>query len=338
MGHPAPGHSTIAPVHDSYFADPFVWQHGGVYYAIGTGAREACGHTAGKIFPMLRSEDFHTWNLIDDALVRPAHELGNTFWAPAVACIDGTFYLYYSVGHHDKCHQLRVAKSASPEGPYKDLDVPLLEPKETPFAIDPHPFQDADGHFYLFYACDFLDCAAGARAGTALAMRALETPTRLSKVPHVVLRARWDWQRFQAARPMYGSVYDWHTLEGPCVLLHEQRYYCFYSGGRWENDTYGVDYGVAESVSGPYDDTGNELGPRVLQSSPGGLIGPGHNSSIVGPDGNPYLVFHAWNKAMTRRQMYIARLLWTPEGPRAGEFISGLIGMAQSNRHALGSP
>ena len=41
-------------------------------------------------------------------------------------------------------------------------------PPECPFAIDPHPFQDADGRWYLFYATDFLDTEGGARAGTAL--------------------------------------------------------------------------------------------------------------------------------------------------------------------------
>jgi len=46
------------PVYGSYFADPFVWQHEGVYYAAGTGAAEASGQTVGKIFPVLQSTDF----------------------------------------------------------------------------------------------------------------------------------------------------------------------------------------------------------------------------------------------------------------------------------------
>jgi len=31
------------PVYKGYFADPFVWEYQGVYYAIGTGAKEAEG-------------------------------------------------------------------------------------------------------------------------------------------------------------------------------------------------------------------------------------------------------------------------------------------------------
>jgi len=32
---------------------------------------------------------------------------------------------------------------------------------------------------------------------------------------------------------MYGGVYDWHTVEGPALRVHQGRYYCFYSGGAW---------------------------------------------------------------------------------------------------------
>jgi beta-xylosidase len=307
----------LNPVYDGYLADPFVWRHQSIYYAIGTGAREASGHTAEKIFPILRSDDFQTWHLIGDALIAPAPELGDMFWAPAVAFANGGFYLYYSVGQGDKGHQLRVAQSTTPEGPYRDSGHSLLDPTTNPFSIDPHPFRDQDGQWYLFYATDFLDSSPEVRAGTALMVRRLHDMTQLGKRGHMVLRAHCDWQRFQDSRSMYGSVWDWHTLEGPCVVLHENQYFCFYSGGRWENDTYGVDYGVAQNVLGRYRDVGCEKGPRVLKSRPGQLIGPGHNSWTMGPDGNDYLAFHAWNSSMTLRQMHIAKLDWTPEGPRA---------------------
>ena len=65
--------------------------------------------------------------------------------------------------------------------------------------------------------------------------------TQLAGEAKVVLRATHDWQRFQANRLMYGQTWDWHTLEGPCVHKHDGRYDCFYSGGRWETESYGVD-------------------------------------------------------------------------------------------------
>lgn len=309
------------PVYPNYFADPFVWQHQGVYYAIGTGPAEAAGQVdeihQQRVFPLLRSDDLVNWQFAGNALLRPDAALGDNFWAPEIAYQHGTFYLYYSVGHEDKNHQLRVATSSDPLGPYQDVGEPLLDPKTCAFAIDPSPFQDDDGQWYLFYAQDFLDTQDGVRAGTALVVDRLVTMTQLAGEATVVLRARHDWQRFLVDRPMYGGMYDWHTLEGPCVRKWGDRYYCFYSGGRWETENYGVDYGVADQVIGPYSDAGNESGPRVLRSVPGSVLGPGHNSIAVGPDGQAeYVVYHAWNMGMDARRMCIDLLIWTPEGPR----------------------
>lgn len=308
------------PVYPDYFADPFVWQHQGVYYAIGTGSAEAAGQVdeshEERVFPLLKSDDLFNWQFAGNALLRPDPALGDNFWAPEIAYHDGTFYLYYSVGHEDKNHQLRVASSLEPLGPYQDVGKPLVDPETCPFAIDPSPFQDDDGQWYLFYAQDFLDTEDGVRAGTALVVDRLLTMTKLAREPRVILRAKHDWQRFLANRPMYGAVYDWHTLEGPCIRKHENRYYCFYSGGRWETESYGVDYGVAEQVMGPYSDAGNESGPRVLRSISGYVLGPGHNSIAVSLDGQDYMIYHAWDKEMKARRMCIDRLLWTEEGPR----------------------
>lgn len=309
------------PVYNGYFADPFVWKYKGVYYAIGTGPAEAEGQVdeIGKrlVFPLLRSDDFVNWQFAGNALLRPDPALGDNFWAPEVAYCDGTFYLYYSVGHEDKRHQLRVATSSEPLGPYQDVGEPLIDPESCAFAIDPHAFCDDDGQWYLFYARDFLDTENGVRAGTALMVARMESMTKLAGEGNVVLRARSDWQRFLADRPMYGGIYDWHTLEGACVRKYEGRYYCFYSGGRWENDTYGVDYGIADRVMGSYSDAGNEAGPRVLRSVPGYVLGPGHNSIVLGlDDRTEYIVYHAWDTDMQARRMCIDKLIWTPDGPR----------------------
>jgi beta-xylosidase len=313
---PAPKPTHTNPVYGSYFADPFVWKQGDTYYAIGTGELEATGKTIGKVFPLLQSSDFFQWTPAGSALIRPDHSLGANFWAPAVAYANEKFYLYYSVGHEDKNHQLRVAVGDSPQGPYKDLDKPLLDLKKCAFAIDPHPFQDEDGAWYMFYARDFLDVASQARAGTALMVARMKSMTELSDAGEALLRPRRDWQRFQKDRPMYGRTYDWHTLEGPCLYKHEGRYYCFYSGGRWENNTYGVDYAVADHILGPYSDAGNEEGPRVLRTVENHVIGPGHNTIATGPDAQEYIVYHAWDKEMKARRMFIDELSWTAGGPR----------------------
>ena len=195
------------PVYGSYFADPYVWKQGDTYYAIGTGELEATGKTIGKVFPLLQSSDFFQWTPAGSALIRPEHSLGANFWAPAVAYSKEKFYLYYSVGHEDKNHQLRVALSDSPQGPYKDLGRALLDPAKCAFAIDPHPFQDEDGTWYMFYARDFLDVTSQARAGTSLMVARMKNMTELRDEGSVVLRPRQDWQRFEADRQIYDGTY-----------------------------------------------------------------------------------------------------------------------------------
>ena len=311
------------PVYSEYFADPFVWKAGDEYCAVGTGPDEAAGRRREAqqptVFPLLRSSDLVNWREAGRALIPPAAALGDAFWAPEVATDGKRWFMYYSVGFNDRLHHLRVAISNSPLGPYTDANA-LTNVEETSFAIDPHPFQDADGRWYLFYARDFLttedERGAEVRAGPALVARAMPGMTELSPVEVTIARARCDWQRFAHDRLMYGRRFDWHTLEGPFVVRERSRYFCFFSGGCWQTDTYGTDYVVANSVLGPYSDEGVDRGPRVLKTIPDRVIGPGHCSIVTGPDrATRYIVYHAWDSDRTARRMCIDELAFSTDGP-----------------------
>ena len=307
---PAVGYTN--PVYPESFPDPFVFLYGGQYYAVATG-RVSEGDDGPTVFPMLASDDLVHWHGLEPAMVAPHPELGSDYWAPEIAYRNGRFYLYYSVGQEDKGHQLRVAVSDKPTGPYIDSGAPVLDPKSCSFAIDAHPFRDDDGHWFLFYARDFFDTD---RPGTSLVVAPLDDPLCISTEYSVVARAGHDWQRYQSGRIMHGAIYDWHTLEGPCVVSHEGWYYCLYSGGNWQNESYGLDYVVSECITGPYHD-GNEGAPRLLKSVPGKVLGPGHNSVVFGPDGQtPFIAYHAWDVNLTARRLCLDRLVWTLLGPR----------------------
>ena len=302
--------TSYRPAFADYFADPFVFQHDGIYYAVGTGPG-----SEGLEIPMLCSHNFVDWHPIGCVLEK-LPELGDCYWAPEVAYSNGAFYMYFSVGFGDKGHHLRVATSDRPEGPYRDIGRPLLDRCHAEFAIDASPFQDADGQWYLFYSRDFLDSDNGARPGTALVVSRLITMVDLEPEFQVVMRARHDWQRYQSKRSIYNGIYDWHTLEGPFTVRHNNRYYCLYSGGNWQNQTYGVDWVVSNHPMGPYTDTNDGMEPRLLITVPGELIGPGHNSVVVGPDGvTQYLAFHAWDLQMTARRFFLEPLGWNDSGP-----------------------
>lgn len=297
------------PVFDGYFADPFVFLYAGTYYAVATGPGK------GGIFPMMTSEDLVHWSEAGAALIPPDSNLGTDFWAPEVAVTNEGFYLYYSVGFKDKQHKLRVAFSQTPTGPYTDFGISLVDPSHTPFAIDPSPFQDENGDWFLFYAKDFLNADGGNRAGTGIVVDRMIGMTQLANEPQVVVRATRDWQRYDEHRDIFGGTYDWHTLEGPCPAYRNGKYYCLYSGGSWQNESYGVDFVSAESITGPWVNTAEDQ-PRVLRTFPQKALGPGHNSLVSGPEeSGDFIVYHAWDVDCTARRMCIDRLQWGPNGP-----------------------
>ena len=300
------------PVHDGSFADPFVLRVDDGYVAYGTGRI-----VGGRAFEVLRSDDLVHWTSVGGALERPKGLDATDYWAPEVTAEGGRYFMYYSAGIEDNGHLLRVAVADAPEGPFRDEGV-VLTPDER-FAIDPHPFLDDDGRRYLFYAHDVIE---GDRIGTTIAVDRLLEMNRLEGRPRTLLHPSDDWQLFRRDREMYGRVADWHTLEGPFVCRRDGRYFLLYSGGAWEEPTYGVSYAVADAPLGPYREP--VTGPAILQTVPGQVLGPGHNSVVTGPDGYDWIVYHAWDPAKTARRMCIDPLVWGADGPeRSGPSTGG---------------
>jgi beta-xylosidase len=300
------------PVYPEYFADPFVMKVGAGYWAYGTGSHVDHGRQPdGRFLPILRSKDLVTWEYVGGA-VAPVAGMSD-YWAPEVAERGGRFYLYYSAGTDDgMTHRLRVAVADRPEGPFTDQGKELLPGMG--FTIDAHPFHDpVTGRWWLFFARDFFDQRVG--TGTAVVELA-DDMVSVKGEPRTVLRASADWQVYERNRSLYGKTWDpWHTVEGPFVVIHGGKYYCFYSGGLWKAENYGVSYGVADRAEGPYIQAQPE-GPIVLTGVPGKVLGPGHCSIVTGPDGREYVCYHAWDVGMTARRLCIDPLVWTEKGPR----------------------
>ena len=294
----------LQPVWDGYCADPFVLRTAEGYVMYGSAPALL---PDGRAFQTLFSADLETWTDAGGALEPAAGApAGTEYWAPEVVAANGLYWMYYSSGVSDVGHQLRVAKATDPLGPFWDVGV-ILTP-DLPFAIDPSPFRDADGSWWLFFATDFLDSA---RPGTVLAVSAMNDMTSLGET-QIVLTAFADWQRYEACRQIYRQVRDWHTLEGPTVVRRGDRYWMTYSGGNWHNAGYGVGLATAERLGGPWTPYGE--GAAFLNSADSGLTGPGHNS-LFSADGGNFAVFHAWDPSGTRRRPYIERVTWGVTGP-----------------------
>jgi beta-xylosidase len=305
------------PVADGYFADPFLVRDGATWYAYGTGLAgdAAAADEHNRVFEVRRSRDLVTWETLGCSL-EPPPDLPEPqlpgehreFWAPEVVERDGRWLMYYSTGILDRGHRLRVAAASHPAGPFTDLGVDLA-PAER-FAIDPDPFRDDDGAWYLYYARDLLE---GARVGTSIAVDRLVGPARLAGEPVAALPPSADWQLFRRSREMYGKVYDWHTLEGPFVRKRLGRYWMLFSGGAWTSGSYAVSWAVADTPLGPFIEA--PAGSMLLRTVPG-LVGPGHCSVVEGPDGGDWLAYHAWDEAVVARRLCLDRIEWTPDGPR----------------------
>ena len=258
--------------------------------------------------PVLTSTDLVTWESAGTVLPDPPP--GQWYWAPEVAYDDGTFFLYASVGGPEgEGHQVRVATSTSPVGPFGALGE-ALDP-EAAFSIDASPFRDEDGSWYLFSCRDFLE---GERVGTGIVVHRLDGMTALAGPATVVVRPHAEWHVYERQRHWYDRVWDWYTVEGPFVVRHGGRLWCFYSGGAWRAENYGVTWAVADDPLGPWSPAPPAEAADVLRTAPG-AVGPGHASVVVGPDNrSSYLVYHAWDEGLRGRRMCIDRLRWSDEG------------------------
>ena len=298
-----PEETYLNPVHGRPCPDPFVLKHRGEYWCYCTG-----NWHDGRRFGILYSHDLVLWREMAGAL-DPLEGNFPEYWAPEVIYRDGRFYMYYSVGDGFDMH-IRVAVAELPSGPFTDAGRRLTA---EPFAIDGHVFLDDDGAEYLFYATDFLDRS---HIGTGTVVDRMLDRFTLQGDPRPVALPRFDWQVFDPRRIEKGGV-RWHTVEGPFVLKHKDLYYQMFSGGNWQNTSYGVSYACASALPGleewtQIEHTGRT--PLVLRTIPGVVIGPGHNSVVAGPDNvQLFCIYHRWSEDASARVLAIDRLDWIGE-------------------------
>lgn len=95
-----------------------------------------------------------------------------------------------------------------------------------------------------------------------------------------------------------------------------------YSGGAWTGPDYAVSWASAASPLGPWTPAPT-AGGRLLQSTAGGLIGPGHNSLTRDFTGRDIIAFHSWDEGAAMRRMHLNFISFEPDGPRVGGPIRG---------------
>ncbi len=266
------------PVLDQDFPDPDLLRVGEQYYAYATNAGTFNIQVA-------RSDDLVQWELLGDALPslpRWADPAFGSVWAPEVTTsAEGDPYVMYFTARYRMAEGggrqcIGVATSDEPDGPFRSpAPEPLVCQIELGGSIDPSTFTDDDGSRTLLWKNDGNCCGVP----TALYLQAISA----------------DGLTLQGeALPLLYRDQGWEggLIEAPTLWKQEGRYYLFYSANDYASPRYAIGYAVADSLWGPYEKP--RARPFLETSLPGGLVGPGGQDIVLDPDGDPWLLYHAW--------------------------------------------
>ena len=280
------------PVWPGYFADPFALKAAdGNYYAYGTGPVGADG----RPFPILKSTNLVQWESLGGALEPLASDVPMNYWAPEVAEKNGRYYLLlFRLTDHVRRAPPDPRRRRRPPGrlvprrqPRVDLATRLHDRRQ--------PLPRPQDRTVVPVLRDRLRGRRAVRHG-AVGRRPLRRHDEHQHRAHARREpASADWQIYERNRNYKGKVWEaWHCIEGPSVVYHDGKYYCLYSAGAWYGESYGVGYAVADNPLGPWRDEFARNGPTVIKGIPGQVVGPGHNSTVIGPDGKTlFIVYHA---------------------------------------------
>ena len=277
------------PVFASDFPDPFVFNDRGTFVAAATNGN-------GPNIQLITSRDLRNWVLHRDALpTLPLWAMPGRTWAPAIVKVPTGFVLYYTAMHRTGgINCIGRAFGVSSIGPFRD-------PSNTPLvcqagyrggSIDPSVYRDKFGRPWLLWKSE----------GTA----GIE-PTRIWSRPLRLDGLEFEGPAFQLLQT--DQAWEGPIIENPSMVHVGGKLLLFYSGGRWQDSSYGINWAHCHGIGGPCT---KNLGPWVRSS--GAVAGPGGQDFFRSVDGALWMSYHAWDaKAVGypdgRRTLRIDRVL-----------------------------
>ena len=270
-------------------ADPFILEEDGWYYIYGTHSNDG--------IVVYRSQDLKSWsdlcgNAKGGLALHKDDSWGEKwFWAPEVYKLGRKYIMTYSAEEH-----ICYAESDSPCGPFVQREKrPYMEEK----GIDSSIFWDK-GKPYIFWV-------RFQPYGIWVAELSSDMSTVKIESAKLVLKPESNtWEHVQA-----------YVSEGPCVILHEGKYYLTYSCNDYQSQDYAVGFAVSDNVMGPYVHyEGNPILHRHL-----GYVGTGHHSLFKRGNGY-YMVYHAHHdrQKIHPRQTLISPLVLKRD-KRANQYV-----------------
>lgn len=269
------------PILDGHRADPAIRVFGDTYYIYPTSDKTKWLTTD---FSVWSSKNLVEWKN-EGMILDVANDLkwaNIKAWAPDCIERDGRYYFYFCANHN-----IGVATSESPVGPFKDaLGRPLVEDsKIKTFSIDPHAFIDDDGQAYLYFG------------------NGIPTVWRLNR----------DMISFDGDPVEIQGLKDFR--EGIVVFKRNGKYYFMWSIDDARSPNYRVGWGRADSPFGPVKPAEKDF--IVLQKN-GPAIGTAHHSVVNVPGTDRwYVAYHRHaipDGNGYKRQVCLARMEFDAEG------------------------
>ena len=283
------------PVLFADYSDPDAIRVGDDYYLTASSFLTAPG------LPILHSKDLVNWTIINhvfaaqppaDHFAKPRH--GQGVWAPAIRHHDGKFWIFCP----DPDFGIYVTTATDPAGAWS---APFLL-KAGKGLIDPCPFWDDDGTFYLIHGW------ARSRAGIAN----LLTLHQLSADGTTILDAGKNIQTTNGKSNDVGTIIidankldGWNTLEGPKLYKRDGWYWVFGPAG-------GVATGYqavfrSKDIRGPYE------ARIVLDQGSTVINGPHQGAWVDTPSGENWFL-HFQDRGPFGRVVHLQPMVWRDDG------------------------
>ncbi len=173
-------------------------------------------------------------------------------------------------------HCIGFATADNPMGPFTPTsDEPWV--CDTEFGdIDPDQFLDDDGTRWVTWKVD------GNSAGSD------STPIMIQQVGDDGFTKIGD-----ATQILDRDDADGPLVEAPSLVKSDGTYYLTFSSNMYNTDLYDTSFATASSVTGPYTKAQAPDAP-ILDSSIGGMIGPGGADMFIVPGQNAVIVWYVY--------------------------------------------
>ena len=259
------------------FPDPTVLRVGKVFYAYST--------TISTLnLPVMSSRDLVHWQARGEGLMNVAtwarsRRIGQrTFagtWAPTVARFGARFVHAYAVPRRGRPARRCIGVSTSKK-PFRDFVDRSTRPLVCPSirgAIDPAFYTGPRGVHFLVWKLE----QAGSLPSRIYINRLSANGLRVVDKARLLLTTQDAWEE-----PL---------IENPALIRYRSRYYLFYSGGSYADDSYATGYATCASPYGPC----TRVTDQPLLATGGRVAGTGGAMPFVDASGRLRLAYAAWD-------------------------------------------